>query len=122
LAAGFARFARSFARRRGIDGLLDDRAGIAGMFFEPFAYLVAHQALERLTHFGADQLVLGLAAELGIGQLDRDDRRQAFAHVLAGEGDLFLFEHSRLVGVIVDRAGQRRAEGGHVGATVALGD
>jgi hypothetical protein len=32
-------------------------------------HLVAHQAFERLAHFGADQLVLGLELNLGSGSL-----------------------------------------------------
>ena len=69
-----------------------------------------------------DELVLGLRAELGIGQLDRDDRGQPLAHVVAGEADLLALHHARLVGIIVERAGQRGAEGGEMGAAVALGD
>ncbi len=85
-------------------------------------HLVAHQAFERLADFGADQLVLGLRAELGIGQLDRDDRGQALAHVVAGEGDLLLLQHARFFGIGIDGPGERGAEGGHVGAAVALRD
>ena len=92
------------------------------MLLEPFAHLVAHQAFERLAHFGADQLVLGLAAEFGIGQLDRDDCRQPFAHVFAGQRDLLALQHARFFGIIVDRAGQRRAERRHVRPAVALRD
>src|SRR6185436_13819748 len=49
---------------------------VAGILLEPFGHLVGHQAFERLAHLGADQFVLGLRAELGIGQFDRDDRGQ----------------------------------------------
>ena len=61
-------------------------------------------------------------AELGIGQLDRDDRGQPLAHVLAGEAHLLALHHAGLLGIIVERAGQRRAEGGEMGAAVALRD
>ena len=94
----------------------------AGFSSSHSAHLVGHQAFERLADLGADQLVLGLRAELGIGQLDRDDRGQPFAHVLAGQADLLALQHARLVGIIVERAGQRGAEGGEVGAAVALRD
>ena len=122
LAAGLARLAGGLARRGGVDDLLDDRAGVGRIFLQPFGQLVGHQAFERLAHLGADQLVLGLAAELGVGQLDRDDRGQPLAHVLAGEVDLLALQDARLVGIIVERAGQRRAEGGEVSAAVALRD
>ena len=92
------------------------------MLLEPFAHLVAHQAFERLAHLGADELVLGLAAELRIGQLHRDDRGQPFAHVLAGQRNLLALQHAGLLGIIVDRASERRAESRHVGAAVALRD
>jgi hypothetical protein len=47
---------------------------LAGVFLQPLRHLVGHQAFQRLAHFGRYQLVLGLRGELGIGQLDRDDR------------------------------------------------
>ena len=96
--------------------------GVGGILLEPFGELVGHQAFERLADLGADQFVLGLARELGVGQLDRDDRGQAFAHVFAGQADLLALQDSGLVAIIVDRAGERGAEGGEVGAAVALGD
>src|SRR3546814_10379509 len=73
-----------------------------------------------LAHFGGDELVLGLRREFGIGQLDRDDRRQPLAHVVTGQVDLLLLEQPRFVRIGVDRAGQRGAECGHVRAAVAL--
>ena len=41
--------------------------------------------LHRAGHLGVAELALGLPLELRLGQLDRDDRGQALAHVLAGE-------------------------------------
>ena len=117
-----ARLLGGFARGGGVDDLADHRAGMGRVFLQPFAHLVGHQAFERLAHFGGDQLVLGLRRELGIGQLDRDNRGQPFAHVVAGQGDLFLLQDARFLGIIVDRPGQRRAEGGQMRAAVALGD
>ena len=65
-----ARLLGGFARGGGVDHLLDDRLGVAGVFLQPFAHLVGHQAFERLAHFGADQLVLGLRLEnFGSGSL-----------------------------------------------------
>src|SRR3546814_16056042 len=79
----------------------------SGIFLEPFGHPVGHQAFERLADLAADQLVLGLRAEFGVGQLDRDDRGQAFAHILAGQADLLLLEQPRLLAIAVERAGQR---------------
>ena len=117
-----ARLAGGFARGGGVNHLLDDRLGVRGIFLEPFGHLVRHQAFERLAHLGRDELVLGLRAELGIGQLDRDDRGQPFAHVVAGERDLFLLQQPRFLGIAVERARQRGAEGGEMGAAIALRD
>ena len=120
--AGLARLARRLARGGGVDDLLDDGAGVGRIFLQPFGQLVGHQAFQRLANLGTDQLVLGLARKFGIGQLDRHDRRQALAHVLAGEADFLALQDARLVGIIVEGAGQCRAEGREVGAAVPLRD
>src|SRR5581483_5118830 len=48
--------------------------------------------------------------ELRVGQLDRDDRGQALAHVLAGEVLFLLFQQLLVARVPVDDRGERRAE------------
>src|SRR5919112_546738 len=45
----------------------------------------ALRAASRAREVGVAELALGLPLELRLGQLDRDDRRQALAHVLSGE-------------------------------------
>ncbi len=117
-----ARLFRGLARGGGVDHLGDDRAAMRGVFLQPFGELVRHQAFKRLAHFGGHQLVLGLRTELGIGELDRDDRGQPLAHVIAGQRDLFLLQQPRLVSIIVERAGERGAEGGQMRAAIALRD
>ena len=84
--------------------------------------LSAIRPFERLTHFRADQLVLGLRAELGVGQLHGHDRRQALAHVVARQSDLFLLQRARALGIIVERSGQCCAESREMRAAVALRD
>ena len=93
---------------------------MAGIFFKPLAHPVGHQAFQRLAHFGRDQLVLGLRREFWIRQFHRHNRGQAFAHVIARQRDLFLFQHARFFGVVVQRARQCRAECRQVGAAIAL--
>ena len=122
LAAHFAGTACGLARGGGVDDLLDDRLGVVGVFLQPFAHLLAHQRFQGLADFGGNQLVLGLRSEFGIGQLDRNDRGQPFAHIFARERDLFLLHQSAGGRVIVERAGQRGAEGCEVRAAVALRD
>ena len=67
---------------------------------------------------GVAQLGLGLALELRLAQLDRDDRGEALADVLAGEVGVLLLEHAPLAGELVDQRGQRRPEALLVGAAL----
>ena len=46
---------------------------------------VGDARLDLARDLGVAELGLGLALELRLGELDADDRRQALAHVLAGE-------------------------------------
>ena len=80
----------------------------------------ATRGLDHALHFRRDQLVLGLRGELRIGQLDREDRRQAFARVVAGGRDLLLLREPLFLDVVVQRARQRGAETGQVRAAVLL--
>ncbi len=68
----------------------------------------------------AIQLALGLALKLRLRELDGDDGDKAFAHVVAGNGDLvfLLLEHAGGLREIVYGARQRRAEAGEVRAAV----
>ena len=117
-----ARLAGGLARDGGVDDLLDDVARLARMLLEPLAQPVAHQALDRRAHLRGHQLVLGLAGEFRVGNLHRQHRRQPFARVVAGQRHLGFLGDAAFVGVAVDGAGQGRAEGGQMGAAVALGD
>ena len=70
---------------------------------------------------GVAELGLGLALELRVGQLDRDDRGQPLADVLAGE--LLVALEQLLVGAVpVDHAGQRGPEALLVGAALVRVD
>ena len=71
--------------------------------------LVADLLHERL-HLGVAELGLGLALELRLGDLHRDDRGQALADVVAGEVGVLLLEQLLVLGVLVDHGGQRAAE------------
>jgi hypothetical protein len=64
------------------------------------------------------QLGLGLPLELRLGQLDRDDRGQALADVLAGEVVFLLLEQLLVARVLVDDRGQRGPEALFVGAAL----
>ena len=63
-------------------------------------------------------LVLVCPSNCGSDDLHRDDRRQALADVVAGEVRVLLLEQLLVLGVLVDHAGQRRAEALLVGAAL----
>src|SRR6266852_7587872 len=87
---------------------------------EPLLELVGDDALDHRANLRRDQLVLGLRGEFRVRHLGRKDAGQTFAHVLAGELDLLLLGDAALAGEFIDRARERGAEPGKMGAAVAL--
>src|SRR5438477_505582 len=67
---------------------------------------------------GVAELPLRLALELRLQHLDADHGGEAFAHVLAGEVWILLFEDSCLPRVAVQHVGERRPKPGQVGAAL----
>ena len=117
-----ARLARGFAGAGAVDDLAADDLGVVRVLQQPVVEQLADDVFHRAAHFAADQLVLGLAAELGLGHLDADHAGQAFAHVVAADLDLGLLGQFVVFDVLVDHARHRRAQAGQVGAAVALRD
>ncbi len=119
LAAGqVARLAGRLAGAGGIDCLADDPFRLARVLLEELAELAVDRLLDQALDRRVAELGLGLTLELRVGQLDRDHRGQPLAHVVAGEVLVFLFEQAFAARVGVERAGQRRAEAGEVGAAL----
>ena len=58
------------------------------------------------------QLGLGLTLKLRVGNPDADDRREAFLEVLTSDRQVFVLGRGNCLGVLVQRAGQGRAEPG----------
>ena len=81
-----------------------------------------HGAFDHRAHLGGNQLVLGLAGEFRVGHLHRQHAGQPLARIVAGELHLLLLGDAALGRVGVDRARQRGAEAGQMGAAVALRD
>ena len=77
---------------------------------------------DEALHAGVAELGLGLALELRVLQLDRDDGGQALADVLAREVLVLLLELALLARVAVERARERRAEARHVRAALVRVD
>ena len=79
------------------------------MFFQPGAQLLADRGVDERLDLGVAQLGLGLALELGFGDLDRDDRGQALAQIVARRRRVVL-EDVAVACVGVEAAGQRGLE------------
>ena len=85
------------------------------MLFEVFGQLLVDDGVDQGADIGVSELLLGLALELGLRQLDRDDGRDALAHVLARDLVVAL-DDVVLLAVGVDDPRQRRLEAGLVHA------
>ena len=113
---------RIWPRRGRLDHLAHHDPGLAGIFFQPLAQKFVDDAFDHRTHFGRNQLVLGLRREFGVRHFYRNDAGQAFAAIVAGKLHLFLFAQARAFGVTRDLAGEPGAEAGEMRAAVALRD
>src|SRR5215218_5604236 len=107
---------RGEPRPRGLQSLVDDGLGLTRMLFQELGQVTVGRALDEALDLRVPQLGLGLPLELGLLQLDRDDRSQPVPEVIAGQALFFLLEETLLPGVGVDGARQRRAETGEVRA------
>src|SRR4051812_1412832 len=111
LAAGeVARLARGRPRLGGGDGLADDLARVGGVLLEELGELLVDDRGDEALHAGVAELGLGLALELRVGELGRDDRGQPLADILAREVLVPLLQLALLARVAVERARERRAE------------
>src|SRR5919199_1802273 len=101
LADGVADLPRGLARSRRLQRLVDDRLGLGGPLFEELGQIPVRVALDEALDLGVPELGLGLPLELRLAQLDRDDRREALANVVAEEVLLLLLEETLLARVVV---------------------
>src|SRR6266513_96772 len=83
--AEVARLARRHPRACCRDRLLDDLLRVLRVLLEELRQLRVHGLLDEALHPRVAALRLRLALELRVGQLDRDDRCEPLAHVLAFE-------------------------------------
>ncbi len=122
LAHGFAGLAGGLAGARGVEALVDDALGQALGRLKGHLEVVADDFLHDAVNFTVRELGLGLTLEARLGHLDRDDRRQALAHVVAGDARVLVLDQVVGLAVVVDRACQRRAEARKVGAALDVED
>ncbi len=90
-------------RGRGL-GLADDVPALGRVLLEPVAELVVDDPLHEALGLGVAELGLGLALELRLAELDRDDRGEALADVVAGDPVLALLDQAPLLAPVVDQA------------------
>ena len=112
-----AGLARGLAGACSFNGLVDDLAGDRRILLEEHAEALVDEGLHGAGDVGVE-LALGLAFELRLRQLDADHRDQAFAHVVAAQVLLHVFEESERLADGVDGARERGAEAGEVRAAV----
>src|SRR5471032_1665975 len=113
-------FTRRFTGTGGVDHLADHQLGFVRVFQQEVREVLAHFLFDCGLHFGRDQLVLGLGAELRIRHLDRNDRGQAFTGIVTGSGDLVLLRQAFRFDVGVQVTGQCGTETHQVSTAVAL--
>ena len=113
----FACAACGFAGARGRERFFDDHAADGGVFLQKLRQTVEHHGIDERAHLGVSELGLRLALELGVRELDGDDRRKALAAVLAGDA-VALLEDAGLLAVGIERAGKCGLEAGLVHAAL----
>ncbi len=89
-----ARLAGGDTRPRRLRRLLHDLAGLGRVLLEPLGQLLVGGPLDQRAHRDVAQLGLGLALELRLAQLHRDDGGEALADVLAEEVVVLLLQQA----------------------------
>ena len=114
-----ARFASGFAGARRFNALADNSPRHGRVLVKPFAELLVDELLDIALDV-AVELAFGLSFKLRLRQPHADHGDQAFANVIARDGDfVFLFlEHASRRSEVVDRARQRGSEAGEVRAAI----
>src|SRR5438552_2193948 len=92
LRRGSSRAVRGAWRARGGDRLVHDLPRVGGVLLEKLRELRVDRRFDEARNLRIAELALRLTFELRVLQLHRDDRRQAFAHVLALEVVLLLLQ------------------------------
>jgi hypothetical protein len=97
---------RSVPGLLGLDRLLDDRLGRGGVLLEEGGHLLANHRVDDALRLAVAELVLGLALELGLGNLEGQHRGEALAVVVAGGPGVALLERLRILGVLTEHASE----------------
>ncbi len=108
-ADGFSGLSGGFTSPVGHHGLFQDGLGSGRMLLEIGGQLIRHHLIYQSADIGIAELGLGLALELGIGELDGDDGGDALPAVLAGNLVIAL-DDAILNAVIIQHTGKGRLE------------
>ena len=98
-------FLAGFPAPGGGEGLVHDGFPHLRILLQELRELFLQDAIHQGTHLAVAQLVLGLALELGVGELDGDDRGHPLPAVLPGEA-LPLLQQAGLLSIGVDHPGE----------------
>src|SRR5205085_9054999 len=99
-----------------------DRARLVGILLEELAQLGVAGDLDQAADRWVPQLRLGLALELRLTQLDRDDRGQSLPAIVAAQRLLLLLQQALRPRVVVERTGQRGLEAAQMGTALVRVD
>ncbi len=80
--------------------------------------LLGNHVIHGSTGFAVAQLLLGLALELGLADLNADDGSQTLADIIAVQTGLAVLQELIFPRVIIKGLGQRVFETGQVGSTL----
>jgi len=109
-----ARLPRRLARPGGGDALVDDLPGLGRVLLEELGEPLVHDRGDDPLDLAVSELGLGLPLELGVVDLDADDRGQPLADILAAHRLVVVLGDILLPRVGVDGAGERRLEAAQV--------
>src|SRR5450432_2149555 len=118
VAGQIASLARGDARARRLNALADDLFAFSRILLEPLAELVVARRLHEALDLSVAELGLGLALELRIGQLHRDDAGETFAHIFAAQPIFGFLDQAPLFTKLVDESRERGAKTFFVGAAL----
>ena len=113
-----ARLARRFATTRRIQRLSNHLFTVARVLFKELQESSVDRRLHNPLHFGGAELRLCLAFKLRVHEFYGDDGGQPFAHILTSEVWVVVFDRAILSAPVVERAGERCAESGHVRSAI----
>ena len=101
------RFPRSFTRFSGTQAFLDNSFCISRILIQPVGEFLSDNRLNDAFDFAVAEFRFRLSFKLRLRDLDTDDSGESFPEIIAGKGDLVLFDKIVLVAVVVQRAGKR---------------